>query len=69
MDLKYWETKPGDVILPPYGDDEDEYPTLVYYEDEYYNIALDDEELTIINIHESQIEDLIWALQTVKENR
>lgn len=67
MELKYLETQPGDVVIPPYGDDEDEYPTLVYYEGEYYNIALDNEEATVINIHESQLDDLIVALKTVKE--
>lgn len=68
MDLKYLETQPGDVVIPPYAGEEDEYATLVYYEDEYYNIALDDEEATTINIHESQFDDLIVALKTVKEN-
>ena len=69
MDLKYLETEPGDVILPPYGDDKYEYATLVYYEDEYYNIALDSEDCTTINIHESQLDDLIVALKTVRENQ
>lgn len=69
MDLKYLETKPGDVVLPPYGDEEDEYATLVAYEDGEFIIALDDVECTHIIIQEPQIDDLIEALKIVKENR
>ena len=69
MDLKHQTTLPGDVVIPPYGDKEDEYATIVFYdeENEEYVIGLDDEDFTNICIHESQIDDLIVALETVKE--
>ena len=68
MELQHIITEPGDVVIPPYDDSEGEYAILVFYEDEEYTIALDDELFTNVTVHESQVDDLIEALKTVKEN-
>ena len=71
MELKYLEAEPGDVIIPPYTDgNEDEVPLLVWFDEETRDvrIELDDGVADAIGVHISQVDDLINALKTVKEN-
>lgn len=69
MELEYLHTKPGDVVIPPYDkNDPDDVAVLVYSEGEYICIGLDDLEYDRVDIHKSQVDDLIVALKTMKEN-
>lgn len=71
MELRYLEAEPGDVVLPPYPDgDEDEVSTLFRFDEETREvvIALDDGVMDFIAIHIDQVDDFIFALKTIKEN-
>lgn len=68
MEFQYLETKPGDVILPPFDDFEDEVATLFYYEDGKIWIVTDEEEPVVIAFEIGQADDFIEAIKTVKEN-
>ena len=71
MELMYLEAEPGDVVLPPHPDgDEDEVSTLFRYDEEEREvvIALDDGVTDAIAIHIDQVDDFIFALKTIKEN-
>lgn len=69
QDLNYLVYDEGDVIIPPAEGLEDEVATLVWFDedDRYLVITLDDSETISIDVHESQIDQLIEAIKTVKE--
>lgn len=68
MELQHLKTKPGDVILPPFDDSEDEVATLFYYEDGDIWIVTDEDEPAAISLQMGQADDFIEAIKTVKEN-
>lgn len=75
VDLVHLEAQDGDVVLPPVGgfipgeEFMEEVPTLIFAEPEegYVTIMLDTEEGHNVSIHHSQIDDVIAALETMKE--
>ena len=68
MGLQYLQAAPGDVIIPSYDkSDPDDVAVLVYPEGEYIHIGLDNAVYDCVYVHESQVDDLIDALKTVKE--
>ena len=68
MELQHLKTEPGDVILPPFDDSEDEVATLFYYEDGDIWVVTDEEEPAVIVFQIGQADDFIEAIKTVKEN-
>lgn len=68
MELQHLETKPGDVIIPPFDDSEDEIAALFYYEDGDIWIMTDEEEPAVIAFQIGQADAFIEAIKTVKEN-
>ena len=68
MELQHLNTKPGDVILPPFDDSEDEVATLFYYEDGDIWIVTDEDEPAVISFQIGQADDFIEAIKIVKEN-
>ncbi len=68
MELQYLQAVSGDVVIPPYDkNDPDDAAVLVYPVGEEICIGLDNLEYDRIDIHKSQVNDLIDALKTVKE--
>jgi len=73
MDLEFLEALPGDVVIPPAEGfanvADDEAALLVWADDDgYVCMTHDDEDEDTLAIHPSQVDDLINALKTVKEN-
>ncbi len=68
MNLQTLETKPGDVVIPPYDDSYGEVATLLTYEDGEIVIFLDDGYTDGIAFNVNQADAVIEAIKTLKEN-
>ena len=64
MELEYIITQPGDVVIPSGEGD----ALVVYPSGPFVNIFPDVPDDLYVQVHNTQIDDLIEALKTMKEN-